>query len=370
MLGMRTSTPWGFKRSSLVDQTAAALRAAIASGDLGESLPGGHQLARQLGVSRPTVRTALLRLASEGLLVVDQGRRSRVATKRPRRSSAPHPAVCVICPAAFEAPFLLEHPVLLEMHAEFASRGVGWEVIFEAKLAGASPGVRLQQLVVARPHVCWILFAAPEPVHRWFASAGVSTLVVGSCVPGLRLPSIDIDYGAVGWHAAGVVIKNRHRRVALILPAKPLPGDFATRDSFMRYVEQSAPDILVSEWTAPASIVQRRAAFDRMFMGTERPTALLSTRPELTFAALVRAHALGLRIPQDISVISRDTHAMFDSAMPELTRYSSTAMKLATRAVKIAMNLLAGRKVSVEPSLVMPTFVPGTTLGPCGDRYR
>lgn len=140
MLGMRTSTPWGFKRSSLVDQTAAALRAAIASGDLGESLPGGHQLARQLGVSRPTVRTALLRLASEGLLVVDQGRRSRVATKRPRRSSAPHPAVCVICPAAFEAPFLLEHPVLLEMHAEFASRGVGWEVIFEAKLAGASPG--------------------------------------------------------------------------------------------------------------------------------------------------------------------------------------------------------------------------------------
>lgn len=335
-----------------------------------DPLPGGFRLARQLKVSRPTIRIALLQLAKEGLIVVQQGRRPRRATPRTSVSSPVDPAVCVVWPAPFDNPFIAENPVLLEMHAEFASREVRWEAIFEERLDRPQPEARLQQLVAARPNVCWILVAAPEPIHRWFASKQLPTLVLGSAPAGLDLPSVDIDYGAVGWHAAGTIVAHGHRQIVLMMPAKPLPGDVATRTSFLRYFEQRAPHAVASAWQVPDDLEQLRAGLDRLFKLPIRPTVVLSLRPTHTFAILLHILGSGLRIPQDISIVSRDTHPMFDSSMPELARYNSTALENATRAVKIAMRILGGRKVRPIPTLVPATFVPGKTLARLNDGMR
>jgi DNA-binding LacI/PurR family transcriptional regulator len=99
---------------------------------------------------------------------------------------------------------------------------------------------------------------------------------------------------------------------------------------------------------------------------SERPSVFLAMRPDHTFSVLTSALRLGIRIPKDISLVSRDTHPLFDLAMPGLTRYSSPATTIAKRAVNLAMNILAGRKIPLQPMLVTPTFVPGTTLA----RYR
>ena len=55
---------------SLARQIAEQLRDAIVAGRLGadERLPGEEQLAKQFGVSRPTVREALKRLAAQHLI--------------------------------------------------------------------------------------------------------------------------------------------------------------------------------------------------------------------------------------------------------------------------------------------------------------
>lgn len=359
---MPTSAPLGFNRSSVIDQAAAALREAIRTGQLREPLPGGHQLARQLGISRPSVQAALARLATEGIVVVRKGHRSRlVARPRARSTSAP-PAVCVVCPVSSASAYFLEHPLLLELHAEFASRGIRWEVLFEMKLGSARPEARLRQLVTARPHVCWILFSASETIQAWFAQARVPALVLGSCAPGVKLPSADLNYESVGWHAAGMVARHGHRNIALILPPKPLPGDRASRQAFLRYIERQVPAAAVTDWNIPDHPGQRRAKLGRLLAGNGRPTALVSLRPALTIAAFAQVLASGLRIPEDVSIIARDTHPLLDAALPDLTRYSSTAKKLAMRAVRIASHLLAGRTVPARPSLVTPTFVPGTTL--------
>jgi len=62
-------------RRSVVDACADALRDAIMSGRIatGERLPPERALAEQLGVNRVTLRGALSRLASEGLLAARQG---------------------------------------------------------------------------------------------------------------------------------------------------------------------------------------------------------------------------------------------------------------------------------------------------------
>ena len=360
---MPAAAPWGFNRSSVVEQASMALREAIRKGELRDPLPGGHQLSQRLGISRPSVQAALRRLAAEGIVIIRKGHRCRLARKFAARTSASHPGVCVLCPVSAESMFYGEHPLLLEMHAEFASRGIGWEVLFDPKLGGKQPEKRLSRVIAARPNVTWILFATPPPIQEWFLKARVPTLVLGSRVPDLGLPSADLNYEAVGWHAAGTVVRHGHNSIALVLPPVPLPGDYASRKGFLHYAERQAPNLQVVDWKIPDDPAQRRMTLKRLLSAPTRPTVLISVRPALTIAVVAEVLAHGLRIPEDISIVSRDTHPLLDSAFPYLTRYRSTFKQLAMRMVRIAMGQLSGRPVSARPSLVMPTFFPGATLG-------
>lgn len=363
---MPQTVPWGFNRNTVVDQAAAALRSALLRGELRDPLPGGHQLAGQLGISRPSVSAALKRLAQDGLIAIAQGQRMRLLPRQERGTPAP-PAVCVLCPTGGASLYFAEHPLLLEMHAEFASRGVRWEAVLDARVSRERPEARLRQLVAARPQVCWILFSVPERVQQWFATLGLPVMVLGLSSPTLKLPSVDLNYDAVGWHAAGTLIREGHKHIALILPAEPLAGDGACRTGFFRYLKQQAENVTVIEWNAPDQPDRCRAKFARLLAAEQRPTALFITRPALTIALIVQVFESGLRVPQDVSIISRDSHLLLETALPELTRYSSTAKTLALRAVKTAMKIIAGRKVPLKPGFVTPTFIRGATLGPGRD---
>jgi DNA-binding LacI/PurR family transcriptional regulator/biotin operon repressor len=361
---MPQPVPWGFNRNTVVDQAATALRSAILRGELRDPLPGGHLLARQLGISRPSVSAALNRLANDGLIAIAQGQRMRLLPRQKRDSPAP-PAVCVLFPSEGASLFYAEHPLLLEMHAEFASRGVRWEAVLGTRMSSERPEARLRQLVASRPHVCWILFSVPETVQRWFAASGLPVMVLGSSPRTLKLPSVDLNYESVGWHAAGTLIRHGHKRIALILPAEPLAGDGACRAGFHRYLRQQTENVSVIEWHAPDRPERCRAKFAELLSAEQRPTALFSMRPALTIALIVQVMESGFRVPQDVSIISRDSHLLLETALPELTRYSSTAKTLALRAVKIAMKIIAGREVPPNPGFVTPIFVRGATLGPC-----
>ncbi len=69
---------------SVVDEACAALRARILHGvwPVGARLPTEHQLASTLGVGRSTVREALARLVSAGLLSAPRGASKRVRDAR------------------------------------------------------------------------------------------------------------------------------------------------------------------------------------------------------------------------------------------------------------------------------------------------
>ncbi len=351
-----------FTRSSVAEQAAGALRTALLAGELTDPLPGEHELARRLGISRPSVRVALAQLAAEKLVRVEKGRRTRlIAPQKMPRAGAP--TVCVVCPVALDGQPLMEHPLLLQMHALLANRGIQWEEMRDAKLASAKPEKRLREIVARRPQMCWILFSTPAPVQRWFASEGLPAIVVGSSPPGLELPSVDIDFAAVGRHAAGAILGRGHRRVALIIPENAMPGDAACRDGFLKYVAARRMEgVTVTEVAAPSQSGAFRARVEALFRGEARPTAVLSMRLANTLAFYVHALEAGRRIPRDVSVVSRDTHPLLEAALPELTRYGASTFKLATRAVRLASHLLAGRRLPAKPSLVTPAFVAGGTL--------
>lgn len=362
MLPAVATDSWGLDRRSISEQAAFVLRDAIRKGELKDPLPGEHELARRLGISRPTVGVALAALAADGLIVIRRGCRSRLAAPPKRQARSLPPTVGVIWPGFPDDPYQREHPLRMELHARFASRGFNWEEVVDPKLFGKQPEAYLRKLVAGRQHVCWILIMAPRQTQLSLANMGVPALVVGTCYPGVDLPSVDFDHEAVGRHAAGFILGHGHTKVGVILPAAPMPGDTAARLGFVRCVQQRANDVALTELSAPTNPVLYRARLDRLLRIPDRPTVLFSMRQPLTLTLIMHLLASGLRIPRDVSIVSRDTHPLFETAIPELTRYSGSTTKLASRIVRIASSLLTGRQVAARPAFVTPTFVAGSTL--------
>ena len=75
-----------FERTSVIDSIVAELKAKIASGELkdGDMLTSQDELARSLGVSRTSLREALNRLSTMGLVEVRHGSGTFVKTARPQ----------------------------------------------------------------------------------------------------------------------------------------------------------------------------------------------------------------------------------------------------------------------------------------------
>jgi DNA-binding LacI/PurR family transcriptional regulator len=254
----------------------------------------------------------------------------------------------------------------MEMRAQFAVQGIGWEEVFDRTLGGRHPENRLASIVHGRRRVCWVLLGASATIQRWFQQAKVPTLVLGSCHAGVELPSVDVNYFAIGWHAAGCLAKNGHRRVALVLPHRLLAGDLACVRGMTGYISQQDKEISVIEVTAGPSRVGFLASMNRLLARNQPPTAIFCIHVAEVLTVLIHLLRSGKRVPQDVSLMCRETRPSLDLGVPELTRYQSPVVKHAHHAVRMAQSMLAGHHVPVRPHLIMPAFVPGETLAHAG----
>ena len=329
-------------------------------------LPGEYELARRLCVSRPTVRAALARLADDGLISIRKGCRTRLCSTRIRKLSGAPPTVCLVVPFSRESHGFNGHPVLMEMRAQFAVRGIGWEEIFDRTLGGRHPEARLASIANGRHRVCWVLMGASATIQRWFQQARLPTLVLGSCHQGIELPSVDVNYYSIGWHAAGCLAKNGHQRVAMVLPHRPLAGDLACLRGVTEYIKQQEKEISVVQVAAGQSRAGLISSLDRLLGKAQQPTAILCIHVEHVLMVLVHLLRSGRRVPQDVSLLCRENNTSLDLGLPEITRYRSAVMKQAHQAVRVAQSMLAGHHVTTVPCLIMPAFVPGETLARAG----
>lgn len=353
-----------FRRVSVAEQAAVALREAIQLGRIGDPLPGEHQLARMLGISRSSLRTAMMQLESERLLTRVNGRRARLSPAGRPEAGTSAPVVCLVCPISRQILNPNQLPIVMELRANCATRGIGWEEAVDARFDQSRPGRQLEALVGHRSNVCWVLLSCSGPIQRWFARAGVPTFVLGSCVPGVELPAIDTDYRAVGQHAAGRLLKHGHRRVVLLQPVRAMAGDFAARDGILSHLAAGANEVATSIVLVDRDRAALRGKLDRLMQSPRRPTAVFSSHPDYGLSALFLLLRSGVRVPEDVSLILGDSDSLIERALPEVTRYRDVTATQAARAVRMAQALLAGRSVPGTPFLFVPTFVAGSTLGP------
>jgi LacI family transcriptional regulator len=146
------------------------------------------------------------------------------------------------------------------------------------------------------------------------------------------MPCVGADNAEAGRLAALHLVTCGHRQIGLIFPGTD--GNDRARDRRIgaQEVLEAAKAELHDAWnaTAPYSISQAKAAALTVLELPERPTALLCGNDVLAQGALYAAHACGLRVPEDVSIIGIGDFKGSADIEPGLTTVSIPATDIGT----------------------------------------
>jgi DNA-binding LacI/PurR family transcriptional regulator len=120
--------------------------------------------------------------------------------------------------------------------------------------------------------------------------------------------------------------------------------------------------------TSNFTIEGGRAAAAAILKGAERPTAIFAVDDESAVGAMQAIQEMGLRVPQDISVVGMSDIPLAAAVLPSLTTVRIRKELLGRRAAMMLVNILAGGRPD-PPREVLPTelIIRDSTMAPAAD---
>lgn len=352
------------QRNSLFSQTVNILREEIAKGTWTTWLPSERTLCNTLQVSRNTLRAGLAQLKREGVVRPVHGAGNQILTRAPvSPPTLRSQDVALLMPDPLEL-LRPSHTLWIdELRGLLSERGCRVRVFHGPQFFRKNSGPALQKLVNRNPHGCWILTLSNENVQAWFARAGLPCVVAGSIYPGVDLPYRDLDHRAMCRHAAGILLGLGHRRIALVTHKSRRAGDVESEIGFVEGVAQSphanAESVVLYHESTPASVC---GVVRRMREQPQPSTALLVVNPNYYLTVTSRLAQMGVRVPQDVSVISRDEDPFLSYLVPMPTRYVVSPHIMAKTLLRPVIELLEGRVVTQRTIRIMPEFIRGDSV--------
>ena len=339
----------------------------IAEGMLKEWLPGERSLSQMLQVSHSTLRGALQLLRNEGVIESRHGVGSRIILPPGSTLAASRHAssVGLLTPGPMRnlRPFSLWLDLF---HSQLAEAGWRLKIYEGRQYYRPTPSRILDRLVESNSHSCWVLVLSSRAMQRWFEARKIPCVLAGSCHAGINLPSVDVDHRAVSRHAAGVLLGAGHRYLTLFNPASRHAGDQQTEIGFFEGIRQSPhPDV------AMASVVYHdvdsasvEKCLQRIFQSgpPHRPTALVISNAYAYLTAFSFLATRGLRVPQDVSLISRDDDPFLDYIKPTPARYLNQPDAYARKLASQVLSIGTTRQGESRKAFMLPEFFPGGSI--------
>ncbi len=349
---------------SLPAQVASRIAKEIAEKKWVDWLPGERAIAETLQVSRKTVRKAIGILQHDGVIRTAQGLGHEIITRAPgKKRGRPDIAVGLLAPDSLEQLRPFTALWVDALRSLLIEKGCRLTTFSGHRYFTQRPEKSLARLVNQNPQDCWILAHSNERVQKWFQDEQVSCVIAGSSHQDLDLPSVDLDYFAVCRHAVGAMLRHGHRRIGLLTKISQRAGDLESEAGFSAGTRQPSysnivPHIIRHDGTVPG--VNRMLA--RMFDLPSPPTALLIVNPVYYLTAVTFLAGRGLRVPRDVSLISREDDTFLSYINPAPARYTCQPRTFAKRLMQPLLLQLRGEKLPHTSFRIESKYVPGPSL--------
>lgn len=192
-----------------------------------------------------------------------------------------------------------------------------------------------------------------QEVYDYLARRGIPTVLAWASQPGSGHASVGFDNCAAMRMLADRVLDMGHKRIAVI------SGIIAGNDRAegrLRGIRQSVaargldPNSLPVIETA-YEIENGATAFETLMGGATRPTVIMCGNDVLAAGAISRAHALGLRVPQDVSITGFDDIELAGILQPALTTLHVPHREMGRIAAEELIAMIAGHSAGAQREL-------------------
>jgi len=353
------------QRNSIVSSATESLREAIRLGEFSKHLPGVRKLSNDLHVSIPTILKAIHALEKEGIVRSEPGRRTSILSPAKRTKGGKLAAQKVVF-LTFSKNWTVAGEYYQIVINELKELGISVRIHeCESKNRTMLPG-NLHE-VISQPADCWVLLGAPPAVQTFFANSQLACLLDGIAVEGLALPDFDVDLEALFRHSINYLLNRGHRRICLINAEHTARLNPKSMEVARDALRKGAPDL--SAWdpirTYDGSTEQFKNLLHSLFFRKNlAPTALIISMGKRVATAMMWLMSHGLRIPEDVSIISRDCDEFLECVHPLPAHYRQppSAAKRFVRAILAVIN----KRHSRRHTRIMTVFYPGDTVSSIG----
>jgi DNA-binding LacI/PurR family transcriptional regulator len=327
----------------------------------GATLPTRDELASQYRTARATVNRALQELAREGLIVAGSGRRTFVAGPTTRGVGA----ITVVWNWP-EDQARAGKDYLDPLFSGIRQACVEFmlEVNYRSSVgsfAEALQGSGGQGLLVIRPDYSDCL-----ALERLRAD-GVSVVAVPGILDDSQVPSVSADNIQGMQLAVEHLIGLGHRDIAFVSLTATVPDHFERVQAFIHWMGQHGLPILPNRLCLAHEM--RVDAFLGHVRGwlrdaSDLPTAIIAGDFLNLLAVLRQLNVLGVRTPDDVSVMSFDDPVAAAHLTPALTVVRQDVPRLGYRAVERLMALIRGQYVPLADRIPTELIVRESTTRP------
>jgi GntR family transcriptional regulator, arabinose operon transcriptional repressor len=333
----------------------------IASGawPVGTRLPAEPEIAAQLGVSRGTLRRALARLRERGLVDGAPGRGSFVRSTSPSAPQGLPRIVGVLVPSVARPS---AGTLLTAIEDELD--GLGYSMLVAT--SGTTPAQesgragRMVRTGIAGL-ICYPLDHGMDArLYRSLLDDRVPLVLVDRYVVGLGTDAVLSDNLGGAFQATSHLAGLGHRRIAFVTTDNLTTTSVAERQEGYRMalaehgipygtelVSASLGVHAFSSPTSPVEVVSR-------FLEAARPTAVFALHDRVAYLVHRAATALGLRVPQDLSLVGFDDDAAIHEALPFLTSVEQPREPIGRTAARMLVDQVEGRRRE-HARYVLPT---------------
>jgi DNA-binding LacI/PurR family transcriptional regulator len=346
--------------SSGAQQVAEYLRGELQQKRWIGTMPGRSQLAKELGISGKLVEAALVLLEQAGLLASQGLRRRRSITLQDEKKISAALRVGILLYGSEDR----KSDYILELVQKLQEQG-HCPFFTDRNLTGLRMDVRrIAAFVAQNPADAWVVMAGSHDVLEWFSRQPTPAFALFG-----RLLSVHIaGTGSLKSTTMGTVVRRLtalgHSRIVFLtreVRRKPDPG--IVERAFLE--ELQAQGIATGPYNLPDWEDNQEGFSDclsSLFQSTP-PTALIVSTMEMFYATQQFLLHHGIRVPQDISIVSTDYHPTFTWCHPAISHIKSDS-SVWVRDVVRWVNKVAHGKDDRHQQFSTADFVEGGTIGP------
>jgi GntR family transcriptional regulator, arabinose operon transcriptional repressor len=336
----------------------------------GQALPSQREMVEALGVAHMTIRQAMACLENEGLVRRVQGKGTFVESDVRRKLQRGQDIFALVAPDTrsgfypslvhgFEtaASDLHHQTMICSTAADVARQGDIMLQLIDKEVGGVAMVPTIEPLT-------------PAYQIRQLQKHAIPVVFCHRRVEGITAPLLSLSTREVGCVAGKALVEQGHRRVAFAATYYGSSVSRSYEEGLREGLRSGGGDIPGDFVCRPPTIEVReedvRPSLERWFAAPNPPTAIFATFDSLAEVLYLVLPRLGLRVPQDVSLIGFGGAAREGALMRRLTSVVVDEVATGRQAVSLLHEMRRGDRAIDDgyESVMSLSLSEGETLAP------